>query len=71
MMAALYMLKAKTLWYVPLFVYFFSECDSFCFDLCVCPQMDQQLMFIILLPVMFIVVVQSNLYTPVFLNHYG
>ena len=58
MMAALYMLKAKTLWYVPL-LFFFSQNvntgDSFCFDPCVCPQMDQQLIkFLSLLPGMLI-----------------
>lgn len=42
MMSAVYMLKAKTLWYVT-FVVFFICIGCCCFQMCICQQMDQLL----------------------------
>lgn len=42
MMPAVYMLKAKTLWYVT-FVVFFLCIGCCCFQMCICQQMDQLL----------------------------
>lgn len=42
MMSAVYMLKAKTLWYVT-FVVFLICIGSCCFQMCICQQMDQLL----------------------------
>lgn len=42
MMPAVYMLKAKTLWYVT-FVVFFICIGCCCFQMCICQQMDQLL----------------------------
>lgn len=45
MMPAVYMLKAKTLWYVT-FVVFFICIGCYCFQMCICQQMDQLLIII-------------------------
>lgn len=45
MMSAVYMLKAKTLWYVT-FVVFFICIGCCCFQMCICQQMDQLLIII-------------------------
>lgn len=46
-MPAVYMLKAKTLWYVT-FVVFFICIGCCCFQMCICQQMDQLLIKICL-----------------------
>lgn len=42
MMSAVYMLKAKTLWYVTFVVFLICK-GSCCFQMCICQQMDQLL----------------------------